>query len=188
TVRDRKMRPPQTPTPTKPPTTTTTRPSPTTTTTAAAGGGSATGDQNGSLGSCPVVPADNAWNTNVSNAPVHANSANYINNILANGGDFLHADFGGGGEYGIPYVTVSGSQPTVPTSFCDWPQESDAGPYPIPLQAPVEGGSDRHVLTIDRDHCVLYELFNASRSGSGWAASNGGRWALASNWVRPIAC
>jgi hypothetical protein len=180
---------------TKPPTTTTTKPTTTTTkpstptsttTTTKPAGGSATGDQNGSLGSCPVFPADNAWNTNIANAPRHANSANYIANILANGGDFLHADFGGGGEYGIPYVTVSGSQPTVPTTFFDWPGESDPGPYPIPLQALVEGGSDRHVLTVDRDHCVLYELFNASRSGTGWTASNGAKWDLKSNALRTI--
>src|SRR3954467_3681887 len=162
-------------------------PAPTaTTSTTAAVGGSATGDQNGSLGSCPVFPADNAWNTDIATAPVHANSANYIDNILANGGDFLHADFGGGGEYGIPYVTVSGNQPLVPTNFFDWADESDPGPYPIPLEAPVEGGSDRHVLTIDRDHCVLYELFNASRAGNGWAASNGAKWDLESNALRPI--
>ena len=171
---------------TKPPTTTTTKAPTTTTTTKPASGGSATGDQNGSLGTCPVFPADNAWNTNVANAPLHANSANYIKNILDNGGDYLHADFGGDGEYGIPYVTVAGNQPTVPTTFFDWPEESDPGPYPIPLQAPVEGGSDRHVLTVDRDHCVLYELFNASRSGSGWAASNGAKWDLTSNTLRPI--
>src|SRR5436190_1563166 len=125
---------------TQPVTTTTATQPPTTTTAAASTGGSAAGDQNGSLGTCPVFPADNAWNTDVSTTPVHANSANYINNILANGGDFLHADFGGGGEYGIPYVTVSGNQPRVPTSFFDWPDESDPGPYPIPLQAPVEHG------------------------------------------------
>ena len=171
---------------TKPPTTTTTKAPTATTTTQPASGGSATGDQNGSLGTCPVFPADNAWNTNIANAPVHANSANYIKNILDNGGDYLHADFGGDGEYGIPYVTVAGNQPTVPTTFFDWPEESDPGPYPIPLQAPVEGGSDRHVLTVDRDHCVLYELFNASRSGSGWAASNGAKWDLMSNTLRPI--
>jgi hypothetical protein len=176
--------PTTTTTTTKPPTTTTTKP-PTTTTTKPSGG-SATGDQNGSLGSCPVFPADNAWNTDVSQAPVDANSANYIANILANGADFLHADFGGGGAYGIPYVTVAGTQPAVPIDFFDWPEESEPGPYPIPLQAPIEGGSDAHVLTIDRDHCVLYELYNASRSGSGWAASNGARWDLTSNALRPI--
>jgi hypothetical protein len=51
-----------------------------------------------------------------------------IANILANGGDFLHADFGGGGAYGIPYVTVAGNQPAVPINFFDWPEESDPGP------------------------------------------------------------
>ena len=120
-----------------------------------------------------MFPADNAWNTDVSAAPVHANSANYIANILANGGDFLHADFGGGGAYGIPYVTVGADQPDVATEFIEWPEDSDPGPYPIPLNAPIEGGSDRHVLAVDRDDCVLYELFNATPMSNRWQASNG---------------
>lgn len=177
--------PPVEPEPAAPttPSTTMTRPPSTTTTTPAPGGGWA---QNGSLGSCPVFPADNAWNTDVSAAPVHANSANYIANILANGGDFLHPDFGGGGVYGIPYITVGASQPDVATEFVDWPEDSDPGPYPIPLNAPIEGGSDRHVLAVDRDDCVLYEMFNATSLSTRWQASNGARWDLRSNARRPI--
>jgi len=132
-----------------------------------------------------VFPADNAWNTDASSAPVHANSANYVTQILADGGDFLHADFGGGGAYGIPYVTVPGTEPKVPVTFVDWPSESDPGPYPVPLGAPVEGGSDRHVIAVDRGACVLYEMYNAWPRSSHWDASNGAVWDLRSNALRP---
>ena len=143
------------------------------------------GEQNGPLGSCPVFPADNAWNTDVSTAPVHPNSAAYLAQILADGGDFLHADFGGGGAYGIPYVTVPGTQPRVPVTFVDWPDESDPGPYPIPLGAPIEAGSDRHVIAVDRDACMLNELYNAWPRATSWEASNGAAWDLRSNARRP---
>src|SRR5687768_15218683 len=106
------------------------------------------GTQNGSLGTCKVFPADNPWNTDISAAQPHTNSTNYINQILADGGDFLHADFGGGGQYGIPYITVPGTQPRIAVNFVDWPDESDPGPYPIPLNAPIENGGDRHVLAV----------------------------------------
>jgi hypothetical protein len=144
-----------------------------------------TGDQNGSLGSCPVFPADNPWNTDISSAPLDPNSAGYITQILADGPDFLHADFGGGGAYGIPYVTVPGTEPAVSTTFVDYADESDPGPYPVPLGAPVEGGSDRHVISIDRDHCKLYEMYNATATGDHWTASNGAVFDLRSNALRP---
>ena len=162
-------------------------PKTTPTTTAAPGPpvGAGTGDQNGSLGSCPVFPADNAWNTDVSTTAVHANSTNYINQILADGGDFLHADFGGGGAYGIPYITVPGTEPKVPVTFVDWADESDPGPYPVPLGAPVEDGGDRHVLAVDRDACKLYEMYNSWPQSNHWEASNGAVWDLTSNARRP---
>jgi hypothetical protein len=163
-------------------TTTTTRPTPTTT----APGGDGTWAQNGPLGSCHVFPADNPWNRDVSTLPVDANSANYITAITALGGNQkLHADFGGAGEYGIPYVTVSGTQPLVPVDFGLYGDESDPGPYPIPLAAPIEGGSDAHVLAVDRDHCKLYELFAASRGASRWSADSGAVFDLTSNALRP---
>ncbi len=118
--------------------------------------------QNGPLGSCRVFPADNPWNRDVSALPVDANSANYLATIAALGGNQkLHADFGGAGEYGIPYITVPGTQTPVGVDFTAYGDESDPGPYPIPLAAPVEGGSDAHVLAVDRDRCKLYELFAA---------------------------
>src|SRR5262245_57365272 len=108
----------------------------------------------GSLNGRLPFPSDNAWNTDISSAPVDPNSPT----LIASGGDRgLHPDFGtvwNGAPNGIPYVVVSGSQPKVSVSF-DYADESDTGPYPVPPNAPVEGGSsssgDRHVIVIDRD-------------------------------------
>ena len=99
---------PTTPTSTTRPATTTTTPA-VTTTTAPSGGG--TWVQNGSLGNCKVFPADNPWNREVSALPADTDSGNYLSAIAGLGGNQkLHADFGGNGEYGIPYITVPGTQ------------------------------------------------------------------------------
>ena len=164
-------------------------------------GGTTTGSNNGSsngsnnngntnpnppsLANCQVFPTDNPWNQDVSKLPVHANSNDYIQHILNNGGDFVHPDFGSNPDYGIPYTIVSGTQPMVPINFTDFGDESDAGPYPIPDDAPVEGGSDRHVLVIDDDNCILYELYRAFFIGPGWDASSGAVFDLTSNALRP---
>jgi hypothetical protein len=161
-------------------------PSPTTTTgtTGPPAGGSWA--QNGPLGSCRVFPADNPWNRDVSTLAVDPHSASYLAAIAGLGGNQqLHADFGGDGAYGIPYITVPGTQPLVRVDFAAYGDESDPGPYPIPLTAPVEGGSDRHALAIDRDHCKLYEMFGASAGTDRWRADSGAVFDLASNALRP---
>jgi hypothetical protein len=133
-----------------------------------------------------VFPSDNPWNQDISTLPVDPNSSNYLAGIAGLGGNqFLHADFGGGGAYGIPYITVPGTQPLVPINFDAYGDESDPGPYPIPLAAPIEGGSDAHVLAVDRDHCKLYELFAASPGSSSWTAASGAIFDLTSNTLRP---
>lgn len=144
-----------------------------------------TGTQNGAIAPCPVFPGDNPWNADVSAIPVRGGSDAVIAQIQADGADFLHADFGGGGSYGIPYVTVPADEPPVPTTFVDWPDESDPGPYPVPLGAPVEQGSDRHVLAVQHGSCRLYELYNATPAGDHWEASNGAVFDLRSNALRP---
>ena len=105
----------------------------------------------------------------------------------------LHPDFGTvyqGRPSGIPYVVVPGTQPRVPVKF-EYADESDPGPYPIPPDAPIEGGpdgeGDRHILVIDRDGGKLYELFAArpARDGSGWEAGSGAIFDLNSNRLRP---
>jgi hypothetical protein len=135
---------------------------------------------------CPLFPADNVWNARVDTLPVDPHSNDYIATIGAATG--LHPDFGAdwnGGPFGIPYTTVPGTQPPVAVTF-DYVNESDPGPYPIPPDAPVEGGSDRHVLVVDRDGCKLYELWNARRqAGGSWRAGSGAVFDLNSNALRP---
>jgi hypothetical protein len=138
-----------------------------------------------------AFPADNAWNTDVSGAPVDPNSDALISSIGLTTG--LHPDFGTG-TIGIPHAVVAGSQPGVRIVFTAYGSESDAGPYPVPANAPVEGGSaasntsDRHVLVVDRDNNRLYELFDAHLNNDGsWSAAGGAVFHLDSNSVRPTA-
>lgn len=141
-----------------------------------------------SIGACPVFPADNAWNTNVSALPLHPNSANYVANINANR-QYLHADFGSPAEYGIPFVLTGRADPLVPVVFEAYGDESDPGPYRIPLTAPIEGGADsdgdRHAIGVDVDNCRLYELYRAFPQGGAWHADSGTSWDLRSNALRP---
>jgi len=142
-------------------------------------------------GGCAYFPADNVWNTRIDALPVDSRSADYIATIGA--GDGLKADFGSGtwdgGPIGIPYNFVSGSQPRVRVTF-DYDDESDPGPYPIPPNALIEGGpnsdGDRHVLVVDRDNCVLYELYYAWPNGDGsWSAGSGAIFDLKGHALRP---
>jgi hypothetical protein len=152
--------------------------------TVAAAGAPAAAPRGPVIGGCAAFPASNAWNRDVSHDPVDGRSDGYIRSIDAGGNHFLHADFGGGGHYGIPYRVVPRTQPRVPIRFTDYGSESDRGPYPVPLNARVEEGSDRHVLIAQRGTCRVFELYNARRSGNGWAASSGAVFNLRSNALR----
>src|SRR5712691_11667765 len=145
------------------------------------------------FGGCPVFPANNYWNTPVDNLPLHASSADWVNSIGA--ATRLHPDWGNvlADNYGIPFVTVTGSQPVFPILFdpTGSADESDPGPFPIPPNAPIEGGSasdgDRHVLVVDTANCMLYELFYAFPLGGGasWRVYSSAKFDLRSNALRP---
>jgi hypothetical protein len=135
----------------------------------------------------PSQPNETAWNQDVSRAPVAPDSAATIAYIDAHGGDRIHPDFGSPRSYGFPYAVVGGGQGRVPIHYTAYGSESDRGPFPIPLSAPVEGGArsdgDRHVLAVDRAECVLYELYGAfPRRGRHphWNAGSGAEWNLRS--------
>ncbi len=142
------------------------------------------------IGSCTVFPADNIWNTPVDQLPLSPNSATWVNTIGA--AKTAHADFGSGlyngAPIGIPYTSVTAGQTKYPVTFT-YASESDPGPYPVPLDAPVEGGSqstgDRHVLAIDTANCVLYELYAAYPQTASWMAGAGAIFNLLSNALRP---
>jgi hypothetical protein len=141
-------------------------------------------------------PANNAWNQDISGVAVDPNSDAIVAFIGAGTG--LHPDFGAGlyngSPIGIPYMVVASSSQAkvpVPIAATGYPSECDPGPMPIPANAPVEGGSaatgDRHVLVLDRDACVLYELYRAFPQAAGsWTADATAVWDLKSNNLRPF--
>jgi hypothetical protein len=131
---------------------------------------------------CPLFPASNVWNRRVDSLPVARNSATIVRTIGVNA--YVHPDFGSYSGYGIPYNVVGSSTPRSHVTF-RWPGESDAGPYPIPTNFKREGGSDKHILMVDRDSCRLYELFAAVKGPNGWHAGSGAIWNLKSNALRP---
>ncbi len=138
-----------------------------------------------------LFPADNPWNRDISKDPKDPLSNVLIASIGAE--KPLHPDFGTTYEkrpIGIPYIVIDGDQSKkrFPTEF-EYKDESDPGPYPVPLDAPIEGGAkgegDRHVLVIDKEHWILYELFSATPTDKGWKAGSGAIFDLNSNKLRP---
>jgi hypothetical protein len=148
--------------------------------------------QGASLNGFVPFPADNAWNQNVSAAPVDPNSAAIINFIGT--GISVHPDFGAGlyngQSMGIPYLVVGSQQTPVDINFTAYGGESDPGPMPIPVTAPIEGypipgNGDRHVLVLDNSNCWLYELYSSFPAGTGWNAGSAAVWDLTANENRP---
>ena len=145
---------------------------------------------------CDLFPPDNIWNTRIDDLPVHSLSDTFIETISEDVA--LHPDFGSDywppdsdSPIGIAYTTVTGDQPLVDIIFTDYGDESDSGPYPIPIDAPIEGGADsdgdRHVLVVDDTNCVLYEMFYAFPQDDGsWEASSAAIYDLSSHDLRPV--
>jgi hypothetical protein len=135
---------------------------------------------------CPTFPANNPWNQRVDSLPVASNSAELIASIGLDNG--VHPDFGSGlwdgAPIGIPFDVVTKATPRSRVSFL-YASESDKGPYPIPQNVHVEGGSDRHAVLVDRGACRLYELYDLERTANGWHAGSGAIWNLRTNALRP---
>ena len=150
----------------------------------------------------------------VSQAPVDPGSAAYIAWIGGSAGKRVHPDWGASANdpgdptatYGMPYVSVAGSQPLVPVTWVAYGDESDDGApgrppgYPIPPAAKttagyVEGGQpgqidpggDRHLVLVDRDNRLLYELYRARWNGTSnrWEAESGAVFDMTRNDRRP---
>ena len=177
------------------------------------GGGSSGGGTSGGVPSgggtvagCRMFPADNPWNQDISGTALHPMSATYLANM--NPTRPLHPDWGTMTDnYGIPYSSGTGATPQPITWTTTYgPRESDMLPcptgtnqfcYPIPLDAPIEGGagasanSDRHILYVDTaggpNDCTLYELYQVRNptGGMGFMAASGAIFHLGSNALRP---
>jgi hypothetical protein len=139
------------------------------------------------IANCPLFPAGKIWNTRVDMLPIHPMSEAWIDNIGRD--ERFHMDFGSGewdgGVIGIPYNVVSGSSVTKHNVDFYYPDESDAGPYPIPDNPGMEYGSDHHILVVDTDDCTLYELYDATYENGVWSGGSGAVWDLHSNALRP---
>jgi len=156
----------------------------------------------------PLLPPDNWWNVDVGAAPLDPSSANFINFIGS--GTPLHPDLGGDSSpppdiYGMVYAVVPGTEPLERVTFVEYGSESDAGApgrptgYPIPVEARsqskwIEGGQvgggnsgDRHMLLVDRDNRILFELYHTHWNAalSRWEAGSGAIFSLDSNARRP---
>jgi len=143
------------------------------------------------IGPCPVFPADNIWNTRVDALPRHPLSERFVESVGA--GRILHPDFGAGlyegAPIGIPLTVIPRGQKRVRVQF-EYSGESDLSAYPIPPDAAVERngnpGSDRHIIVIDKDDCVLWELFATQKQKDGtWKAGSGAIYDLKCNCMRP---
>jgi hypothetical protein len=139
---------------------------------------------------CPMFPADNVWNTDISKLPVDSHSRAWLRSMDA-GSTFLHPDFGpnpGGFPYGIPYNIVGNKHKLVHIKFA-YASQSNKGPYPFGPDTLIEGGKhaggDRHAIMVNRDTCTLYELWEARYSAHGSTAGSGAIWHLESDALRP---
>ncbi len=132
--------------------------------------------------SCTVLPSTNVWNMDISRLPLHPKNEVWKSAMHAASTD-LHPDFGPP-DYGIPFDVTGGAHPTVHVLFT-YAGESDPGPYPFGADTTIEGGSDRHALMVNRDTCILYELYGARWNGGSPTAGSGAIFDLGSNALRP---
>lgn len=140
---------------------------------------------------CPMFPANNVWNTDISRLPVNRHSRAWMRSMNS-GHTLLHPDFGphqGGYPYGITSNVVTNAHPRIKLKF-SYASESNRRRYPFGADTRIEGGKhaggDRHAIMVNKSTCTLYELFNARYvSAHGSTAGSGAVWNLRSNKLRP---
>ena len=163
----------------------------------------------GIVSAMQIMPRDNPWNEDISRRPVHANSDAIIGQITSD----LSANrrtlrpF-----YEMNYVLVPDNQPRVTIPFFNYADESDLdggsfpnGSYPIPANLPIETwprgtgnltlqqwqqdvnntGGDRHAIMVAPGAGSIWETWLTKLTSSGWQASNGAKFNLNSNALRP---
>ena len=144
------------------------------------------------LAALQVFPADNPWNEDISNRPVHANSKNLIASV---GNEKILAY-----NLDMAFILVPPNQKRVQVKIHDYPDESDPGPFPVPDNAPIEGwplsgeslaaiqregGGDRHMLVVDPINRTVFEFYTGRKTAVGWIAAQASIFDLKSNKLRP---
>src|ERR1700730_10496083 len=157
-----------------------------------------------------IMPVTNPWNEDISRRPLLTNSAAMITQIKA---DLSSSRQTLRPFYEMNYVLVPDNQPRVTIPFLDYPDESDLdggtfpnGSYPIPSNMPIESwprgtgnltlqqwqmdvnnsGGDRHGIMVAPGVGSIWETWQMKLIQSGWQASNGAKFNLNSNALRPL--
>jgi hypothetical protein len=156
-----------------------------------------------------IMPRDNAWNEDISRRPLLANSDAMIAQITS---DLSASRRTLRPFYEMNYVLVPDNQPRVTVPFFNYPDESDLdggtfpnGRYPFPTNLPVElwprgtgnltlqqwqqdvnnAGGDRHAIAVAPGAGSIWETWLTKLTSTGWQASNGAKFNLNSNALRP---
>src|SRR6266404_9127331 len=155
-----------------------------------------------------IMPRDNPWNEDISRRPILPNSDAMIAQIKSDLGTRQTLQ----PFYEMNFVLVPDNQPRVTIPFLDYPDESDLdggtfpnGRYPIPSNMPIETwpkdtggltlqqwqmdvnntGGDRHAIIVAPGVGPIWETWQMKLTQSGWQASNGAKFDLNSNALRP---
>jgi len=154
------------------------------------------------VSSMQVFPVTSAWNEDISRLPVLPNSDAMIAQIM---GDLASTRRTLRAFQEMNFVLVPNSQAPVPINFVDYPDESDPSPYPIPTNMPIETwptctgnltleqwqqdinntGGDRHSIIVQPGSGFIWETWQAQLISTQWQASNGAKFDLNSNTLRP---
>ena len=161
------------------------------------------------VGAMQIMPVTSAWNEDISGRPLLANSVAMIAQVKS---DLLESRQALRAFYEMNYVLVPDEQPRLTIPFFNYPDESDLdggtfpnGRYPIPPNMPVEGwpqatgdlsleqwqrdvnatGGDRHSIIVAPGAGSIWETWLARLTTGGWEASNGAKFDLNSNALRP---
>jgi len=154
------------------------------------------------ISGCQLFPTDSIWNTPIDGLPVHPKSSTYIRNIQSKAFN-IKADFGTvwqNSDLGIPFDVVEENQTMVPIAFEEAWDESDMGEpsacktggnkkvacYPIPDNVKIEGGTDDHIIVLQKGTCKLYEVFEIKGGPGIWRGYSGAIWDLKKNEVRAV--
>jgi hypothetical protein len=124
-----------------------------------------------------LFPPDHIWNVPIDTMPADSKSATYIGAL---GKLSLQVSLG------FPYNIVTAKQKKLKITFrYDW--ASDNVLYPVPDNPVTEGYDDNHLLIVDQDAHMLYEIFDwrgKQRDGT-YLAGSGATFDLSGYALRP---
>jgi len=152
------------------------------------------------LADLQVFPANNPWNTKITDWPLHKNSQAIIESIGVDKPMRYNPD--------MSFIIVPPNQPKIDVKIGEYAEESDKGPYPVPGNVPIEGwpayfereksgltldqvqraddeDSDRHAIVLDPTNQKLYEFFKMHKKQGKWEADGASIFDLSSNKLRP---